>query len=917
MIWKTLISFLDVFSNFRNPKALYKEREVHSIFNSLLQHKDSVVQKSTFNCILAYSFSFVSPYKENFLRLIDNSTFKSEIVNFSLNPSNEEDKAIRDDHRSDLMPYLMRILYGKMLSKTGPNTSGQAKSTLRRSIVFRFLAGCPENELNLFINLAFAAFSDVLNLDLESVVDHYKKVDIKKCIPISKALSCLKTLEVMLFNLGNITKKLLPDFLKILIAIASFVTNLLNQRNFIKEASVTKVKVLRGECLKLSARFFEVFDEYNYSKMEIEQFFNVVVLPLLPKLSNESLSSPSPLLKLLIVWSENPRYFVLLMKKMNMDLYPLSVVIDLYSDTKCNDNVIEAISAMLVNILTLENFERMETETGELVDSIETETITPTNDFNDFNDFMSYGKFILNPFTAKIISRIKLNFDSRCKFKKSKKLLMTSNELTILTEISPFVKDESQCKVLAKLLVETFAEKQKRSLEVECQTLETIYSLVKETTTTEDGFIASFIPLFRFIVERNSRLELCKILSAVKNNNADIAILGDSISMINSYNPVNPEEPDFGVRMDGFKLIKDSMDSIVATNNQQVLSLLVYNCCFFISFVDDLGIREASSDLIQLIVQKLNNCDNRALFSKVCIEVLLLKEIRIGLRNKSEQTRDENIVLLSFLARNCNDKHPFLQQLSLLCDEDDEIDFYTTIRHIQLYRRSRTLHRFVKNVDVLEKLSSRVLSSYIVPILTGFLFDSHCRKNSGLTDASIEALGAICRYIAWPVYQKMLEHYLNVLVKDFENHKMIVKILTTILNNFKFDLTHALESENKMDSEQKHKRKTTEAKKIYDYIVSDLLPKLHKHLHTFSRSDYEYDSMKDEYPEDNEIQRVPLAFAIVKLLKALPQQTNVIEANVPSVFLRLLHFLKSKSEVIRETARNSLVKVMQSLGPQF
>ncbi|RWS09630.1 hypothetical protein B4U79_02561 [Dinothrombium tinctorium] len=923
MVWKTLFSFLEVFSKFRNPKALYREPELRDLFNNLLQSRDSALQKTTLDCILAYEFPFIMPYKENLLRLIDNKTFKSEIVHFNLNPTNEEDMIIKMDHRKELMPYIMRIIYGKMLYKTGDHTSGQSKSSLRRSVVFRFLAGCPEDELFVFFKLAFSSFTHLISQDFAVIFESHKKMNLKECIPIRKALSSIKTLDLMLTYIGNIAKKLLPDFFKLLVIISSFATSLLHHRSEMKEIYITKLKVLRGECLKMGAKFFHMFDDYNYSKSEIDAFFTSLVFPLLPNLSNESLSSPSPLLKLIVSWSENPRYFVLLMKHLDStpNIYPLAIVMDLYEDSKCHTSVVDLISQMLVNLVELATFNPMEIESEEPVYPLEVSNVVDIEPMIKEENQINYGTAILLPFIPKIISRMKSNFGYRSQTK-GKRTRMTSDELTILTHIAPFVKDETQCRLLSKLFMGTFNEKQRRSEEADCQLIQTISCLVKQTSSIEDEFFSLFIPLFRFIKERLSRVELCNLLNVISGIDPKFIEINESITMLNSYNPRNPEEPDYCKRMDGFKLVKEFIENMNSQTDHRFIALIVYNCCAFISFIDDLGIREASSDVIQTIIKKIIELNDKSLFTKICLEIIFAKEIQRGIKEKNENARHEFIAILRVLVKNGHDQHLFLKQLYVLCNDDDELDFFITIRHIQLHRRSRALTRLTKNVEVFASLSSSVLSSFILPIATSFLFDKSYSKNSGLITSAIETIGTICRYIEWPVYKNLLKLYLELLVKDYENHKTIVRLLSTILNNFNFDLSNADESSPQLSAETmeastKQKLSSTQAKKIQEYIINNLLPKLREHLHSFSRADYEYDSMKSEYPEDSEIQRVPLAFAIVSLLKVLPSKENLLEANISSVFLRLLNFLKSKSENIRETARSSLIKVMQCLGPKY
>lgn len=70
----------------------------------------------------------------------------------------------------------------------------------------------------------------------------------------------------------------------------------------------------------------------------------------------------------------------------------------------------------------------------------------------------------------------------------------------------------------------------------------------------------------------------------------------------------------------------------------------------------------------------------------------------------------------------------------------------------------------------------------------------------------------------------------------------------------------------------------------------------------------------DEESEDNDVLRVPIAVAIVKLLSLLPSKT-FLRKNLPSVLLKVIVFLKSRLLPVRETARSALMKIITILGP--
>lgn len=54
-----------------------------------------------------------------------------------------------------------RILYSKMLARTSGRSGGSGQ--LRRSLVLRFLAGCHETEMLLFVEMAFKIYANYLN----------------------------------------------------------------------------------------------------------------------------------------------------------------------------------------------------------------------------------------------------------------------------------------------------------------------------------------------------------------------------------------------------------------------------------------------------------------------------------------------------------------------------------------------------------------------------------------------------------------------------------------------------------------------------------------------------------------------------------------------------------------------------------
>ncbi len=83
----------------------------------------------------------------------------------------------------------------------------------------------------------------------------------------------------------------------------------------IQTFSVNQLKNLRHLGTQLLVDFFEHFENYPYSANEIECVFEAAVWPHLERLANESLASPTMLLKLLAAWSKNSRCGNIFMSK--------------------------------------------------------------------------------------------------------------------------------------------------------------------------------------------------------------------------------------------------------------------------------------------------------------------------------------------------------------------------------------------------------------------------------------------------------------------------------------------------------------------------------------------------------------------------------------------------------------------------
>lgn len=141
-----------------------------------------------------------------------------------------------------LLPILMRIIYGKFHSHETTHTSSRDSKTNKRSTIIQFLSACKEYELNYFFNLLFdCVLSEFYRLDSDDgqPIESYERFERNNCdtahlerqltqlqvclndasgervgsqrfvynlarvVPLKKMLGILQTLEIVLKKLAR------------------------------------------------------------------------------------------------------------------------------------------------------------------------------------------------------------------------------------------------------------------------------------------------------------------------------------------------------------------------------------------------------------------------------------------------------------------------------------------------------------------------------------------------------------------------------------------------------------------------------------------------------------------------------------------------------------------------------------------
>ncbi|XP_032139103.1 small subunit processome component 20 homolog [Sapajus apella] len=968
---KQLIAHLQVFSKFSNPRALYLESKLYELYLQLLLHQDQMVQKITLDCIMTYKHPHILPYRENLQRLLEDRSFKEEIVHFSIS---EDNTVVKTVHRADLFPILMRILYGRMKNKTGSKTQGKSASGTRMAIVLRFLAGTQPEEIQIFLDLLFEPVKHFKNGECHSaVIQAVEDLDLSKVLPLGRQHGILNSLEIVLKNISHLISTYLPKILQILLCMTATVSHILDQREKIQLRFINPLKNLRRLGIKMVTDIFLDWESYQFRTEEIDAVFHGAVWPQISRLGSESQYSPTPLLKLISVWSRNARYFPLLAKQKpgHPECDILTNVFAILSAKNLSDATASIVMDIVDDLLNLPDFEPTETVLNLLV----TGCVYPGIAENIGESITIGGRLIL-PHVPAILQYLSKTTISAEKVKKKKNRAQVSKELGILSKISKFMKDKEQSSVLVTLLL-PFLHRGNIAEDTEVDILVTVQNLLKHCVDPT-SFLKPIAKLFSVIKNKLSRKLLCTVFETLSDFENGLKYITDVVKL-NAFDQRHLDDINFDVRFETFQTIASYIKEMQTVDINYLIPVM--HNCFYNLELGDMSLSDNASMCLMSIIKKLAALNVTEKDYREIIHRSLLERLRKGLKSQTESIQQDYTTILSCLIQTFPNQLEFKDLVQLTHYHDPEMDFFENMKHIQIHRRARALKKLAKQLmEGKVVLSSKSLQNYIMPYAMTPIFDEKMLKHENITIAATEVIGAICKHLSWSAYVYYLKHFIHVLQTGQINQKLGVSLLVIVLEAFHFDhktleeqmgkieneenaveaielpepeameLEHVNEEEKEntckslSDSEQPGTPDPAESggtsakesgcitkpvsflpqskeelertmKNIQGAITGDILPRLHKCLASTTKREEEHKLIKSKVVNDEEVVRVPLAFAMVKLMQSLPQE--VMEANLPSILLKVCALLKNRAQEIRDIARSTLAKIIEDLGVHF
>ncbi|XP_071832829.1 small subunit processome component 20 homolog isoform X3 [Apostichopus japonicus] len=949
---KSLVILLQLFSKFRNPKAFFQENKMRELFFRLLSSSNASVQKVTLDCVMTYKFKYLQPYVEQFSALMEDKSFTDALLLFNID---EESGLIEDHHRDGLLPVLFRILYGKMLSRAGAGPQGKSGVSFRRSLILRFLGGSKEAEMKIFLDLIFEPFMSMLDEDCSSMLKKsLEALDISSVIPLRRQYSILETCGILFSRVGHLIGSYNSTILHILISMAANYNSLLEKRDELQPHAIKQLKNLRQSAVNRLEQFSEVYDEYPYTSDEIDSLFEGVVWPQLDRLQNEGLAGPTPLLKLFHQWSKQPRLHILLAKHhpTQADLYPIPGCIALLSSSLAAPTVVAMVMEVIYNLLNLEESDPSEDDD---VAPLPVNDVIPMSEVKVPSEEVvaSFGIRLIHPFVSPILQYLKTAVKPR-----KTRFELPLKEINLLSKLSLFVEDPVQSSNLISLLLPYLEKTKDKHENIEVDILNTVKNLVIYVDDASQ-FINKLSKCFQRLSFRTSRKVLCDVISAMATRLPEMAESAKFVQDLNSWDKKRLDEPDYSKRISTFNLANRKVEQMKDVDTT-FLQLMLDNAFYFVVKMDEMSMRDNSSFFLINFIQHSASLESGRGAIENLIHSKYLPSLKEGVKSRRESTRHECIAILSGVIKH----YPHLDvfdKMTVLHDKDKERDFYENIRHIQIHRRVRALRKLAKHCRQSE-LDVKGVRNFLLPLVTGVIFDPVLvAKNENVVLEAIDCIGAIAGMMPWGTYFILFKQFLRLLLRSVDQQKIAVRLLVAVLEAFHFDLTTSEylpreqpgflsevdldgNGEVKKDGVEDDKSKTEEsleeqdepekdeeemedeeskvtenvkdqATRIHKTILNSVLPKLMEIFSERTKRDEQHKVTRDNGMDENEILRIPLTVAMVKLIKELPH--NAVNTHLPSIVLKVCNILKHRIMNIRDIARDCLIKILHSAGVDY
>jgi len=761
---------LGLFGLFKNSRSLYKAEEVYSSLLQLLANGDLEIQKSALKAILTWKNTCIKPYEENLLRLLDEDRFKEEVPVLLQRQTNEHgilqnQILVQAEHRADLNPILLRLLYGRAISRRGI-ASGRQGPEARRLAVLRNL---DHDDFQDFLDIAIG---DLKEAHLSNGNDIQNWVFDTELLSVHRQIGLMNMMEVVLKELGEKSKPLTSKITSAVLYCLIYSSRLLLGEPFIissadlfksealaRQSKLNKLRTIRQAALKcLDLLFRNSGADFDWN-LYVPLIVKDVVLPRLDKLPIETAEGISGLLRIFNTWSKSTKTALFFTE--GTDILPK--IAECLSPPKSKDEVKLFVLEIISNLIKL---------TTEIDGSHVKELILSPN-MDSF--LISIGTVLRSKVD---ISKLLLE---RCVETVSELAphVSTSTQAHSLVNVSIFLLDQPSRRVNPRT---------KSGLLRILEHFVPLYELQNDEQL-KDALFTTITRLFGFFTDRASREVLSRVLKVYSEKDPVIGEVADLCMDLNSFlegkkaqlGTGGDNEADFNRRLMAYNTINAHAQRAVPFSPRQWMPLL-YNMLFYIRNDEALSVLSMnSSDSTRHFIDACFACESvveKAAFKDMILNILIPAILK-GAREPSELVRQEYVRVMGHLVRTFPDWAELNDMHSLLAGEDElESSFFNNILTVGKGRQSSALTQ-LSTASEEGHLGSKNVGHFLIPLVEHFIFAREEGSNDAhnLAAEATTTIGVLTKSLEWPQARALLKRFISYIKERPELTKQIIRLL--------------------------------------------------------------------------------------------------------------------------------------------
>ena len=430
---------------------------------------------------------------------------------------------------------------------------------------------------------------------------------------------------------------------------------------------------------------------------------------------------------------------------------------------------------------------------------------------------------------------------------------------------------------------------------------------------------------------RGMGLSLNKVVEAVVELNAASASYVDE----HDFERILPVLNSLGASSDSegswFDLSKESSDNqthdCLSTFGGPRILLPVLFTCFQLLYDSDGVVSRASNKALKTIV---TTCLEQAQASKEAkedlsrnpwlkfIETTFVPCLKVGIMTKNLTTRRNFVLLIAHVSKLFSDfesPHLYGDLNCLIREDDQDLDFFLNLTHVQMHRRARAFTRLRKliadNETAPEKspiFSDQSYGNVLLPLAMHPVYEYNSQAEETYVVEAIATVGEISKHLPWTKYNTTLQSVLNNLERYPGQERFLIAMMCAIIDAFHFSVDTGESSPDTAANEPNSSTTNDQAKGsgTWRSLKNRIIPKVESFL---------VKEKVDKHGHKNKCLRASVALALMKLFQKLPVET--FESKLPKLITVICNGMKNKDSDQRDIARDTISKMAVSLDMKY